>query len=146
MSNILLATDADWLFDEVRAALEGRVRAGGGDDGADANQVSRISSGRNVGAAVKELTPSLVVLDMQIGSMGGFAACLELQHDIEAGRLDDVPVLLLLDREADVFLARESGADAWLVKPLNPLMLKRKAQELVGAASQTATPATRISP
>lgn len=138
MVNILLATDADWLFEEVRATLESQASANQASanqarDNNSGNQISRVSSGRNVAAAVKELAPVLVVLDMQIGSMGGFAACLELQHDMEAGRLKDVPVLLLLDREADIFLAKESGADDWLVKPINPLKLKRKAQELVVA-------------
>ena len=32
---------------------------------------------------------------------------------------------MLLDRIADVFLARRSGADGWLVKPLDPLRLRR---------------------
>ena len=32
---------------------------------------------------------------------------------------------MLLDRQADVFLAQRSGADGWLVKPLDALRLKR---------------------
>jgi DNA-binding response OmpR family regulator len=32
---------------------------------------------------------------------------------------------MLLDRVADVHLARRSGADGWLVKPLDPLRLER---------------------
>ena len=68
---------------------------------------------------VAESTPDLVVLDLQIGNMGGIAACLHLRHEAGAGRLPDVPVLMLLDRQADVFLAKRSGADGWVVKPLD---------------------------
>jgi AmiR/NasT family two-component response regulator len=35
------------------------------------------------------------------------------------GDFEDRPVLLLLDREVDVFLAKEAEADGWLVKPLD---------------------------
>jgi DNA-binding NarL/FixJ family response regulator len=34
-------------------------------------------------------------------------------------------MIMLLDRRADVFLARRSGADGWLVKPLDPLRIQR---------------------
>lgn len=81
--------------------------------------------------ALGEVSPDLVVLDMQIGSKGGFACCMDLRQDIEAGRTAEVAILLLLDRQADEFLAQQSGADGWVVKPLNPLMLKRTAEELL---------------
>ena len=42
-----------------------------------------------------------------------------------AGRLPHVPVLMLLDRRADVFLARRSQAEGWLVKPLDSLRLRK---------------------
>ena len=32
---------------------------------------------------------------------------------------------MLLDRRADVFLARRSGAEGWLLKPLDPIRLRR---------------------
>lgn len=94
-------------------------------------QVSRVKSGREISAAVDAVSPELVVLDMQIGSKGGMAACMDLCQDMEAGRVPAMAIMLLLDRQADEFLARESGADGWLVKPLNPILLKRKAEELL---------------
>lgn len=120
MGSILVATDADWVAEEVSAIL------------LDAKtQVSRVKSGREISAAVDAVSPELVVLDMQIGSKGGIAACLDLRQDIEAGRAPEMAIMLLLDRQADEFLARESGADGWLVKPLNPILLRRKAEELL---------------
>lgn len=107
VQNVLLATDSDAVFAEVDAAL-----------GSSETQVLRVRTGREVRAAVIELNPDVVILDLQIGSMGGVAACLDLRHEEGADRLDPQAILLLLDRDADVFVARRSGADAWLVKPL----------------------------
>lgn len=104
---MLLATDSDEVLTEIDAAL-----------GSSDTRVQRVRTGREVRAAVIELEPDLVILDMQIGSMGGIAACLDLRLEEGANRLDLQAILLLLDREADVFMARRSGADGWLIKPL----------------------------
>ena len=76
-------------------------------------------------------TPDLVVLDLQIGNMGGMAACMAIRLEESAGRLDHIPVLMLLDRQADLFLARRSHADGWLVKPLDAFRLRRAAVALL---------------
>ena len=49
----------------------------------------------------------------------------------DAGRLIGCPVLLVLDRRPDVFLARRSGAEGWIVKPLDPIRLRRAATALL---------------
>jgi DNA-binding response OmpR family regulator len=118
---VLIATDADEVFDEVDAAL-------GGDD----TEVVRVTSGAQVLAAVQERDPDLVVLDLQIGNMGGIATCMNLRLEEGAGRLTTQRILMLLDREADVFLARRCGADGWLVKPVDALRLRRAAEAVVG--------------
>jgi DNA-binding response OmpR family regulator len=116
---VLLATDADWLVQDVVAAL------GGPDtsftvctDGRDAARVfaDKVAAGEGIDVAI---------FDLQIGSMGGMAVTLSLRQDESSGRVPHVPIVMLLDRIADVFLARRSGADGWLVKPLDPLRLRR---------------------
>ena len=82
-------------------------------------------SGPEVMIAVAESLPDLVVVDLQMGNMGGMAVCLELRLEASYDKLDHVPVLMLLDRRADVFLARRSGAEGWVVKPLDPIRLRR---------------------
>lgn len=77
--------------------------------------------------------PDLVVCDLQVGAMGGVAATLDLRLEAGAGRLEEVPVLLLVDRAADRFLAERSGADAWLQKPLEAVSLRSTAEELLAA-------------
>ena len=113
MTTVLLASDADWLIEEVRSALS--------DPG---TEVTVVRAGADVRNAVSSQSPELVILDLQIGNMGGMATCMDLQLEIGAGRITDVPILMLLDRSADVFLARQAGAQGWLVKPLDSFRLK----------------------
>jgi len=124
VGDILLATDADWLFDEVCAALCG------GD-----TRVNRITDSRHVRTAIGVVEPELVILDAQVGSMGGIASCLDLRLEAGAGRIDDIRVLLLLDRDADRWVAREAQADGWLIKPLDPFRLRRAHQALMAGDS-----------
>ena len=82
-------------------------------------------------ALVAESLPDLVVVDMQMGNMGGMATTLELRLEASYDNLGHVPVLMLLDRRPDVFLARRSGAEGWLVKPLDPIRLRRAVAALL---------------
>lgn len=116
---VLVATDADAVFDEIDAAL-----------GDDRTTVARVRTGREVVGAIRQLDPELVVLDLQIGSMGGVAACLAVRNEESGGRLERQQVLLLLDRDADEYLARQSGADGWLMKPLDALGVRRAVASL----------------
>ena len=112
--HIVLATDVDWIVDEITAAL-------GGPD----TSFTVCREGRVVVGVVAEREPDLAILDMQIGSKGGMAVTMAMRLDESAGMLPHVPVIMLLDRRADVFLARRSGAEGWLIKPLDPMRLKR---------------------
>lgn len=112
--HILLATDADWIVDEVTAAL-------GGPD----TTFTVCRDGRLVAGVVKDRVPDLAILDLQVGSMGGMAITMDLRLDESSGRAPHVPAIMLLDRTADVFLAQRSGADGWLIKPLDALRLRR---------------------
>jgi DNA-binding response OmpR family regulator len=117
--HILLATDAQWVLDDVMAALS-----------SPSTSFTVVTNGREVVKAVKERTPDLAILDLQVGTMGGMAITMDLRLDHSSGALPHVPVLMLLDRKADIHLARRSGANGWLIKPLNSLKLRRAAQEI----------------
>ncbi len=119
MTDILLATDSDRLADEVEAAIAGL------------HLLHRVRAGVDVVPAIEAVDPDLVMLDLQIGNMGGVAACLAVRQREEMGDLDERPVMLLLDREVDVFLANEADADAYLVKPLDPFSLLQAVQSNV---------------
>jgi len=117
---VLLATDSDSVFAEVDATLA-----------SDDCEVLRVRHGADVLPVVIDRDPDLVVLDLQIGSMGGIATCLAIKQEEGAMRLDPRPVALLLDREADVFIAREARSDGWVIKPVDSLRLRRLAKALL---------------
>lgn len=136
---ILVATDADEVFNGIDAALADST-----------TQVERVTAGREVLAAVRALAPALVILDLQIGNMGGVATCMGLRNEESFGRIDPQNILILLDRQADVFIAGRSGADGWLVKPLNSLRVRKAVQQVLsggtyaegGEEAQEAAPVT----
>jgi DNA-binding response OmpR family regulator len=119
VTDVLIATDADWIHAEVDAALADET-----------TRVRRVRAGRDVPGAVAQHQPDLVVLDLQIGNMGGIATFIHLRQEAAEGRLPEVPVLLLLDRPADVPLSRSTGLDGWLIKPLDGHRLRRAAAAL----------------
>ena len=117
--HVLVATDAQYVLDDVMSAL-----------GTPETSFTVCRDGRDVTTAVKRRTPDVAVLDLQVGSMGAMAVTMNLRLDESGGRLPHVPVVMLLDRLADVHLARRSGAEAWLVKPVDSLRLRRAVQEV----------------
>jgi len=118
--DVIVASDAAWVRDEVCAVLTGP------DD-----EVRTLTAGNMVLPAVRERKPDLAILDLQIGNMGAMAACLDLRLEESSGRIGHVPVLFLLDRRADVFLARRSDAEGWVIKPLDPIRLRRAIQAIL---------------
>ncbi len=126
MSTILVAADATWVRDLVRSACT-----------APGQEVMEATRGQDVRDLVGEHSPDLVVLDMQIANMGGLAVAIDLRLEGAAGRIPDVSILLLLDREADRFLAKRVDADAELVKPVDPGTLRRTVDALLAREVET---------
>ena len=94
------------------------------------------SNGRDVTSVVLARTPDIAILDLQSGSMGGIAVTMNLRHDESSGAMPHVPVLMLLDRDADVFLARRSGADGWIVKPIDALSINRGVAKVLSSSAK----------
>jgi DNA-binding response OmpR family regulator len=112
--HILVATDAEYVVNDVTAALS-----------APDVRFTICTEGREISRLVGVGDVDLAILDLQIGSKGAMAVCMDLRLDESADQIPPVPVLMLLDRKADVHLAKRADADAWLIKPLDPLALKR---------------------
>lgn len=93
------------------------------------------ANGPDVLTRVKEGGVDLVIADLQIGSMGAMAICLELRHLESYGAAEPVSVLMLLDRRPDVFLARRSGAEGFVVKPLDPQRMRSAVRALLRGES-----------
>ena len=124
MSVILVAADAQWVRDQVRSAFVG-----------PGQEVVEVTRGQDVRDTFARIDPDLVVLDMQIGNMGGVAVALDLRLEESAGRLDRANILLLLDREADEFVARRADVDLMLVKPVDAGVLRRAAKQLLPSSA-----------
>ncbi len=121
--HVLIAADAPWVHEEVGSALP-----------ADAT-VRNLINGAAVRTAVSEETPDLIILDSQISNMGAMAVTYDLRNEESGGRLPHVPVLILLDRPSDVYLAQQCKAEGYLVKPLDPLRLRRATTALLGGGT-----------
>jgi len=122
--DVLVVSDSEAVRAEVKSAI------------VDTHMTVReLTRGAEVLPAVKDDAPDLVVLDLQVGKMGGMATCMELRLEEGAGRLEHIPVLMLLDRRADVFLAERSAAQGWVVKPLDPLRLARAVRQVLGGGT-----------
>ena len=120
MATVLIASDLASLRTELRTMLEGPDL-----------MVEESTNGPDVLTRVKEGGVDLVIADLQIGSMGAMAICMELRHLESYGAAEPVSVLMLLDRRPDVFLARRSGAEGFVVKPLDPQRMRSAVRALL---------------
>jgi CheY-like chemotaxis protein len=128
---VLVATDAPWLVDDIVAAL-----------GDEKTSFTACSDGREVARQMERAAREgdhydIGIFDLQSGSMGGIAVTMALRLDASAGLLPQLPIVVLLDRVADVHLAKRSGADAWLIKPLDPLRIRRAVRSVLAGGTYT---------
>jgi DNA-binding response OmpR family regulator len=120
VTEILVASDAEWLRVQLKSVLAGPD-----------TKIRMVNTGAKVRTAVLRRAPDLVIVDLQIGNMGGMAVCHDLRLEESAGRLEHIKVIMLLDRRADVFLARRCGAEGWVIRPLDPIRLRRATQTVL---------------
>jgi len=80
----------------------GTLRVAGAD-------VREAQDGRRALAAIQQWWPELIVSDVLMPGMDGFALCREVKRDVA---LRDVPIILLSWKEDLLFRLRELGADA----------------------------------
>jgi DNA-binding response OmpR family regulator len=77
----------------------------------------------------KDELVDVAIVDLQVASMGGMAVTRDIRDSEHP-----VPVIILLDREADAFLAGRSGANAWITKPFTTSALRATVADVTGAA------------
>lgn len=86
-----------------------------------------------------EESPDLIVLDVNMPKLDGFAVCRRIREQA------DTPILLLTVRseEEDIVRGLELGADDYIVKPFSPRQLVARAQAVLRRAGKTRTAAVR---
>ena len=116
----LLVADADWVRNDVLAGLDGHDIMHADDPATVADYAGSVD---------------LVIADMQVGSMGGMAITRAVKDAWLRAGMAPVPIVLLLDRSADEFLARRSGADGWLTKPFTAQDLRSTLEATLAGSS-----------
>ncbi len=79
----------------------------------------------------RERQPDAVVVAASLTQMGGFAVSREVKTSVDLGEIREPKVVVLLEREADVWLAGWSRCDGWLVKPVDPVDVAELVSSLV---------------
>jgi DNA-binding response OmpR family regulator len=95
-------------------------------------EVLVLADGDNIVTLAGSRSPDVVVVGSSLGHMGGFAVARELKMLSDTGAITEPKVLILLEREADAWLAEWSRADAYLTPPVDPADVDRAVRELVG--------------
>lgn len=85
---------------------------------------------------LKEQQPDLVILDLMLPEMDGFAVCREIR------RTSRVPIIMLTARGevADRIVGLELGADDYLAKPFEPRELVARIQSVLRRCRQPMAP------
>ncbi len=91
---------------------------------------------------IKELEPSLVVLDLMLPEVDGFEVCRQTRLH------SDVPIIMLTARDDDVdkIVGLELGADDYLTKPFNPRELVARIKAIRRRAERTTRPTDKPIP
>lgn len=119
-SRIMVIADEVWTRNEVHAAL----------NEPDYTLIDHADPTTALDVVVAE-EPAAVVVDLQIASMGGMAVARELHQQAGLADRDEVPVVMLLDRAADGFLAKRAGVAAWVTKPFTAHDLRTAVQHAI---------------
>lgn len=116
MNKILLVEDDQRLAQLVQSFL---VQQG--------FEVRLESNGLAVEAACRTFSPQLIVLDLMLPGMDGFAVCRAIRPWFKQ------PILMLTAKESDIdqVLGLELGADDYVIKPVEPRVLLARIHALL---------------
>jgi diguanylate cyclase (GGDEF)-like protein len=117
--NVLIVEDSDTLRHMVTLALEER-----------GYQISAAADGVAALHSLAEHVPDAVILDLNLPGIDGFEVCKRIKAD---PRTHNIPVLVMtsLDQSGFEIMAIEAGADDFVSKPVDPLVLDARIQMVV---------------
>lgn len=76
--------------------------------------------------------PGLIILDVNMPEKDGYAVCREVRSRPD---MKDVYIIMLsaMGQEIDTQRGYDAGANEYMTKPFDPLLLRNKAREILGA-------------
>ncbi len=120
MAEVLLVADVSRVVDKVCSALsEARF------------SVSTLDDPHAVAEALSESEIDIVLVDHQVDNMGGMAVARTVRATAATTAGVRPALILLLDRDADAFLAGRSGADGWIRKPFSSDALRNAIEKVL---------------
>jgi DNA-binding response OmpR family regulator len=116
MSKILLVEDDQRLSDLVQSYLTQH-----------GFEIRQVFNGLEAEAQCREFNPDLVILDLMLPGLDGFAICRAIRPWFKQ------PILMLTAKESDIdqVLGLELGADDYVVKPVEPRVLLARVHALL---------------
>ncbi|NEA58873.1 response regulator transcription factor [Streptomyces sp. SID13666] len=114
--------------DAIRTGLElGLSRQG--------HRVVAAATGEDGLKLLKEQRPDLIVLDVMLPGIDGFEVCRRIR------RTDQLPIILLTARsdDIDVVVGLESGADDYVIKPVQPRVLDARIRAVLRRGERDST-------
>ena len=124
MASILLIADDEWVRNDVAASLVDPTTT-----------LTVLGDPAEIADVAGDRRFDLFAVDMQVASTGGMATVRLLKDAMFRSEIERAPIVLLLDRSADVFLAKRAGADAYLIKPFTSQQLREVMTHLLPEAS-----------
>jgi signal transduction histidine kinase/ligand-binding sensor domain-containing protein/DNA-binding response OmpR family regulator len=93
-------------------------------------KIKQTSNGKEALEIILTEKPHLVVSDIMMSQMDGITLCRKVKSNVNTNH---IPVLLLTakSKEEDLLEGLDTGADAYMVKPFNPEILKKTVANLL---------------
>ena len=117
---LVMVVDDDWMNREL---LEAYLR------NADCD-VMLAHSGEQALRLAREHAPDLILLDINMPGMNGYEVCARLKSD-ERTQFTPVVMVTALEADDDKIKAIEAGADDFLTKPFNSLLMMTRVRSLL---------------
>lgn len=116
---ILVVDDEPQLVEVVKMRLE-----------ANGYQIITAYDGQEALEKARKERPDLIILDLMLPKVDGYKVCRMLKFD---EKYKNIPVILFSARaqDSDQKLGLEVGADAYIIKPFEPVALLAKIKELI---------------
>jgi DNA-binding response OmpR family regulator len=112
----------------------------------EGHQVRTVADGQQALAAIAEMAPDVVLLDLMMPRGNGYDVCRTLRANPS---YDDIRIVMLTAKggEADRLVGMDLGADAYITKPFaTGEVVKCVAEVLARRQSQTAAPGGLLPP